>query len=194
MEENNIFSTLLSNESYNVEITCDNIFSIGSSDNRRYDFVINPGNRERGDRYLTLRLSVEGASNMEIALITDLIERKNCSAILEGDILILLHRNYVTSVDLTNGKAKSRELNVWGESYDLIRMADGYLVHGEFEIIKLDNALNTLWEFSGRDVFVSGSGKKSLEITEKSIILYDFLDNYYELDFCGNLIKEILSV
>ena len=70
-------------------------------------------------------------------------------------------------------------------------MPDGYLIYGEIEIIKLDNKFNTAWKFSGKDIFVSISGKNAFELTEQSIKLYDFEDNFYELDFNGNVICEI---
>ena len=62
------------------------------------------------------------------------------------------------------------------------------------EIIKLDDEFNTVWKFSGRDIFVSVSGKNAFELTEQSIKLYDFEDNFYEIDFDGKLINEELKV
>ena len=72
-------------------------------------------------------------------------------------------------------------------------MSDGYLIYGEIEIIKLDNEFNVAWKFSGRDIFVSISGKNAFEIAEQSIKLYDFEDNFYEIDFDGKLINEKLK-
>ena len=72
-------------------------------------------------------------------------------------------------------------------------MSDGYLIYGEIEIIKLDNEFNTLWKFSGRDIFVSTTGKNAFELTDHSIKLYDFNDNFYEIDFDGKLINEELK-
>lgn len=55
----------------------------------------------------------------------------------------------------------------------------------------LDFNFNKKWSFSGRDVFVSVSRRKPFELCENSIKLYDFEDNFYEIDFMGNLISEI---
>ena len=61
------------------------------------------------------------------------------------------------------------------------------MIYGEIEIIKLDNNFNIVWKFSGKDIFVSVSGKNAFEFTAGSIKLYDFEDNFYELDFDGNI-------
>ena len=41
---------------------------------------------------------------------------------------------------------------------------------------------------SMRDIFVSISNREPITIREKSICLYDFEDNYYEIDFDGKQI------
>ena len=46
-----------------------------------------------------------------------------------------------------------------------------------------------VWAFSGKDIFASVSGKLPFEIKDELICLYDFEDNYYEIDFEGNHIK-----
>ena len=85
------------------------------------------------------------------------------------------------------------KLDVFGTTFSIYRMSDGYLIYGEIEIIKLDNEFNTLWKFSGRDIFVSTTGKNAFELTDHSIKLYDFNDNFYEIDFDGKLINEELK-
>lgn len=45
------------------------------------------------------------------------------------------------------------------------------------------------WSFSGKDIFVSLSNKKPVELRDNSICLYDFEDNYYEIDYDGNVIN-----
>ena len=78
------------------------------------------------------------------------------------------------------------------EAFSLYRVRGGFLIHGELEIIKFDDNLNKLWEWVGNDILVSISGKKSLELTKSSIRVTDFSDNFYELDYDGNLIRQIL--
>lgn len=44
--------------------------------------------------------------------------------------------------------------------------------------------------FSGRDIFVSASGKEAFTLTKDTVQLYDFEDRYYELDLEGSLLNE----
>ena len=54
----------------------------------------------------------------------------------------------------------------------------------------IDNNLNELWNFCGKDIFVSISGKNPFEICNDRIKLYDFEDNYYEINFDGKQINQ----
>ncbi len=186
--------TIFQNDKYFVEITLDETYTIDSADNKRYDYVLNPSNKRRGDMYKVLHLSVKGVRNVDIALIGDYYTYPEDCAILEDDILTVLQNDYITLIDLKSVRIiVCYELDVFGTTFSIYRMSDGYLIYGEIEIIKLDNEFNVAWKFSGRDIFVSISGKNAFEIAEQSIKLYDFKDNFYEIDFDGKLINEKLK-
>ena len=72
-----------------------------------------------------------------------------------------------------------------GEEYEKLNktISIGILNFNYFKDIK---DFHTKWKFSGRDIFVSASGKKSFELCEDRIKLYDFNDDYYEIDLNGN--------
>ena len=141
-----------------------------------------------------MHLSVKGVRNVDIALIGDYYTYPEDCAILEDDILTVLQNDYITLIDLKLVRIIAcYELDVFGTTFSIYRMSDGYLIYGEIEIIKLDNEFNVAWKFSGRDIFVSISGKNAFEIAEQSIKLYDFEDNFYEIDFDGKLINEKLK-
>lgn len=55
----------------------------------------------------------------------------------------------------------------------------------------LDFEFNERWKFLGKDIFVSVSGKTAFQLCEKTVKLYDFEDNFYEIDFDGTLISDI---
>ena len=81
-------------------------------------------------------------------------------------------------------------LDTMAPNFEIYKVDTGYLIHGEMDITMLNDKLETLWSFSGRDIFVSISGKPPFEIKADRICLYDFEDNYYELDFNGNVIHD----
>ena len=115
-------------------------------------------------------------------------------AILEDNILTVLQNDYISQIDLETVQIiAGYELDVLGTTFSIYRISDGYLIYGEIEIIKFDNEFNVAWKFSGRDIFVSITDKNAFELTDRSIKLYDFEDNFYEIDFNGNLIREELK-
>ena len=67
-----------------------------------------------------------------------------------------------------------------------------FILYGEVEIYRVDKNLNVLWEFSGKDVYVKKSGgEPAFQMKDDRICLYDFSDNYYEIDYEGNILMEI---
>lgn len=187
-------STIFQNDRYCVKITIDETYTIDSADNKRYDYVLNPSSKRRRDMYKVLHLLVKGVQSADIALIGDYYTYPEDCAILEDSILTVLQNDYITQIDLKTVQIIAcYELDVFGTTFSIYRMADGYLIYGEIEIIKFDNNFNPVWKFSGRDIFVSISDKNAFELTEQSIKLYDFDDNFYELDFDGNIICEVLK-
>lgn len=181
--------TVLENDRFCVEIGLDSSFALDSADNKRYDKVYNPCALMGRDMYQTLSLFVDGEKSLELALIVDARLTRGDFAVLEGGLLTILHFDHITRIDLNTELIQSAGLDVAGETFSLYRLEVGYLVHGECEIIRLNDDLAPLWTFSGYDVFVSISGKSSLELTRRTIRLNDFSDNYYELDYDGNVLR-----
>ncbi|MDE5737188.1 MAG: hypothetical protein K2H93_02355, partial [Oscillospiraceae bacterium] len=65
------------------------------------------------------------------------------------------------------------------------------ILYGEYIIYRIAKDLSIKWEFSGRDIFVRYEGNAPAFIMKKDrICLYDFEDNYYEIDYNGKLILD----
>ena len=70
------------------------------------------------------------------------------------------------------------------------RISHSYIIHGEIEIIMLNDAFEEQWTFAGRDIFATQSNKNPFTICDNTIELFDWEDNYYKIDFDGNLVEE----
>lgn len=174
----------LKNDLCKVEIVLDNTWP---SDDAA-DYIYNPQNYAEDDYYKTFLIHLNLYSRkFSIALIGDgNCYEKNC-AVLEGKNLTILQGWDVLQIDVTTGlltKACSLESN--GCNFEIHKVNDGYLIYGEIDITMLNHDLQKKWSFSGYDVFCSITGKKSFEIKPNYICLYDFYDNYYEIDFDGH--------
>lgn len=129
---------------------------------------------------------------ISIALIGDFYSSdKNC-AVLEDETLTILQNDAIVQLDINNGTIINfKELDSFGCNYEIYKVKNGFIIYGEIEITMLDFNFNTKWSFSGKDIFVSISEKKAFELCQNSIKLYDFEENFYEIDFSGKLISAI---
>lgn len=178
------------NEKCCIEIKEDKTYIINSSYNLNYDLILNPENYCGDDYYKVLSIKIDLFSKkLYIALIGSYFSSDfdDC-AILDNDILTVLQGNTITQIKITDG-SMVRHIKFDDELYfEIHKIKEGYIIYGELEIIMLDFDFIKKWSFAGEDIFISISGKIPFKLKEDRICLYDFLDNYYEIDFNGNLI------
>lgn len=112
-------------------------------------------------------------------------------ALLDGPFLIVMMNEQLFKISLSDGTVVSYQvLDSFGSNFGIFRTERGYVVHGEVEVLFLNEELEVTASFSGRDIFVSASGKELFTLTKDAVQLYDFEDRYYELDLEGNLLNE----
>lgn len=152
--------------------------------------ILDPKNLLQQSFYKVLLITVVlQDKNLQIALIGDGYSVSKQCAVLEDTVLTVLQNDMIVQLDVTNGSlVKHKDLEWFGCNFELHKLENDYLIYGEECIVRLDHELKEKWRFSGKDIFVSASGKQSFELGHDSIKLYDFQDNFYELDFSGQLI------
>lgn len=184
----------LQSELCRITITIDDTYTVDSADNRYYDSIYNPKHYKHNDFSRTFAIEIDQFYKQQyIALIGSYYsyDTENC-AILENRLLTVLQNNAVAQIDITDGKLLLyKQFKCLGCCFGIYRVKNGYIVYGELEVIMLDLQLHKNWGFMGKDIFVSYSRKNCFEILEQSIRLYDFEDNFYEIDFDGNLISDV---
>lgn len=173
-----------------IKITIDKTYTIGSADNRYYDIVHNPCSYTRNDLARTLSIHVNLFSHeYRIALVGPYNTFDYDCAILEDERLIVLQDNLITVISILDGAMIDKiEIDCLGCNFGIYKVKNGYIIYGEIEITMLDFEFQKKWSFSGRDIFVSITGKEPFELRENSISLYDFEDNHYEIDYNGELV------
>jgi len=182
---------ILDNKNCIVKIDIDEAYTVDSTDNRCYDVVLNPFNYNHSDLTKTLAIHVDWFSKeFCIALISPYYVSDLDCAILDNDVLTVLQDEAITQINIMDGSINRHiKLDSLGCNFAIYKIKNGYIIYGEIEITMLDFNFVEKWTFSGKDIFVSVSGKLPFEIKENSICLHDFEDNYYEIDFDGNLIR-----
>lgn len=72
--------------------------------------------------------------------------------------------------------------------FQIFKQNDDYLVHGETQVTKLNKNGKIIWQFEGDDIFVS-LDDESFRIENDSILLMDFSNRKYKIDFDGKIIE-----
>ena len=179
---------VLQNEIARIDISTDETYTIGSADNRHYDAVLNPTGYRRSNLSKTFSIHIDLYSKeFQIALIGSFYSLDSNCAVLEDDILTILQDDTITQIKITDASlVRHIALDCFGCNFAIYKVKKGYIIYGEIEITMLDFNFEKQWSFSGKDIFASISGKEPFKILENSICLYDFEDNYYEIDFDEN--------
>lgn len=183
---------LLQNGKFSIKITLDDTYIINSADNPfHYDKVLYARELSQNDFYKTLSIEIDnGIDIFKIALIGDYFSYDFDCAVLNDDILTVMQNWNLTSISLYDFKiVKSVNLPENGTNYSIHRCKYGYLIYGEMQIIMLDFEFNVLWDFMGRDIFVTRNESKPFDFNDSKIMLYDWENNYYELDYNGNILS-----
>lgn len=115
------------------------------------------------------------------------------SAVLDDDSLLVCCGDSLFSLELPTLKLNWQTRADLAACFQVYKLHDDYLVHGELEISKLSKDGDVIWSFSGADIFVSPDGGDSLLITEDRIELVDWEKNQYILDFNGKVISDSMN-
>lgn len=173
-----------------IRIELDDSYVIKPSEDQHYDIWMNFDHYDwRSSFHKYFHVKVNSLYTFALIATGDKWYYDNEKAILHGSCLTILQGWRIIQVDIHTGKMINVvTLDVLGSIIDMFEVNDNYLIYGEVYIVMLDASLHELWTFMGRDIFISMTGKKSFELKNDSICLYDFVDNYYELDYEGNQI------
>lgn len=177
---------VLENEKCCIKINIDETYTVDSMDNRHYDVVLNPCNYKRSDLSKTLSIHIDlFLHDYSIALIGPFYTYDSHCATLDNETLTVLQDNTITQLKITEGTIiRHVKFDCWFGCNDAIyKVEQGYVIVGEIEITMLDFDFTKKWSFVADNVVVSSTFK----LQENSMCLYDIEDNYYEVDFDGNL-------
>lgn len=181
---------ILQNEQFSVEIK-----KIGSPLNEElFDFVYDFENYKNEDLFTVLEIKCSNfGKQIVIAIFCDFCGDYECCTVLNKNKLVIAKFNTVYEIDLERGDVKYKIFTDLAGAVGLYKVEDGYIIHGEMEIVKLDFELNEVWWFSGADIFATINGEKAFSITKDKIQLVDFQNNHYTINLTGELIEDFMK-
>lgn len=164
-------------------------YDINSADNKPYDKVIQMADADFAKSFsLTIQ---DGMELTTIMLIAPYYTPAYTIIADHPDGLLLMLNTIICIFDPIKCEIIRRlDIDPIGTMFEVHRYKEDYILYGEFEIYRVTSELEILWTFSARDIWVRcGSDEPAFVMKEDRICLYDFEDNYYEIDYEGKLLK-----
>jgi len=133
----------------------------------------------------------------EEKIISVLLEGEGCicgigkeNVLLDDDRLLVASGNIVFCVFLPSLELLWHTQVDMATCFEIAPYQDDYITHGEVEISRLNKQGEILWQFSGKDIFVSPIERTpSFTLTPKGIELVDFNYESYFIDYDGKLLR-----
>ena len=175
-------------ETLKVNIQKEKHFRINSAIESHYDVVLNPYGLDHNTSFETLSVIVDNYSNEKhLAIIGQIINDDYKTAILNDCDLIMLIDSMLIVIDCKSFEVKIQKEITEGYYFSIHSFNNGYIIHGELDIIKLTSApaFEVEWTFSGNDIFVTPDGSSSFQINNDVIYLKDWNDKEYVVDKNG---------
>lgn len=173
---------------YNICIKETPPYSLDSTDNKYYDSIII---LEENEFNKFIEIEVERCGDIRTVLMVVPFYTPIESFVAPHRDGLFMMLNDVLCVFSPDNAAviKQIRINPMGIMFEVHQLEDDYILYGEMEIYRISQDLNVKWDFSGRDIFVSYQGNDSTFVMKQDrICLYDFENNYYEINFEGKLI------
>ena len=159
---------------------------------KRFDYVFDPCVHITDEFHSTFSVKVEKKSQtFSIALIGSFFAFDSQCAALDGSTLTVLMDDEIFVLDLES-ISLIRHKAIGNESYFAIYpIENGYIIHGEQTILRLNRNFEQVWRFGGSDIFVTqNNGEGSFAIADDRIYLEDWNGYKFILDLDGKLLLE----
>lgn len=142
-------------------------------------------------------------TKLDIKVIEDEIELNNAiigsegcgssihktSQIIESDRILICCSNTIFCLDLPtlNLKWKTKVDEI--TAFEIFKINNGYIIHGELVVSRINRNGNILWQNGGAEIFVTPQGKNDFEIVDNFVIVKDWDNKTYKWDLNGNQIE-----
>ena len=110
------------------------------------------------------------------------------SSLIDNDQLIICCCDTVFSLTLPHLNLQWINQADHATCFEIYKLQDDYVVHGETVISRIDKGGNIKWKFGGSDIFVSFDNEEAFQLNADHIALIDFYKIKYKIDFGGKVI------
>ncbi|MDE6780403.1 MAG: hypothetical protein K2J40_02960 [Ruminococcus sp.] len=179
---------------YEIRIMQAPPYSFNSVDNKPYNKVIVIENSEykRG-----FEIEIERFGEVQTVLIISSYHtpENSFTALHKDGLFMMLNEVLCVFNPETLSVDRQTKINPMGTMFEVHTYSKDYILYGEMDIYRISEDLSVKWDFSGRDIFVNYQvNEPAFKMTSDRICLYDFEDNYYEIDYNGYVITDKTDV
>jgi len=136
----------------------------------------------------------DGVDNTKVIIDTPPFTNTACCSFQYDNKLVLILDYILCIFDINKLEITNKIETEISDVFGVYRYNDDLIIHTEMIIYRIDKDLNFKWDYTGKDIFVAyDDNKYAFEMKEDKICLYDFLDDYYEIDYDGNILLFVES-
>lgn len=184
--------THYTSDRYRIDIYEDLGFAGGLEDGAiQYDLVYFDKSEYQSPSVYVIKIFQDGAllQSAVIGSIGGGTVIRSSSTIIEDDRLLVCCSDTIYCLSIPDLTLLWRTQADQATCFEIYKYQDSYIIHGEFEISRLDKNGNILWQQSGADIFTTLEGIDNFSITEKYILATDWENRKYKFDFNGQSIS-----
>jgi len=179
--------------SQRYQISIDKIYGpLKSEDLNSFDYVFDPKDHITDEFHSVFLIKIESTKKaLTVGLIGSFFCINDQCAVLDGSILTVLMDDEIFVLDIES-ISLIRHTSIGDEPYFAIYpIENGFIIHGELTILRLNKDFDQVWQFSGSDIFVTqNNGEESFAIADDRIYLEDWNGYKFILDLDGKLLQE----
>lgn len=179
--------------SQRYQISIDKIYGpLKSEDLNLFDYVFDPKDHITDEFHSAFSIKIESTKKtLTVGLIGSFFANNDQCAVLDGSILTVLMDNEIFVLDIES-ISLIRHTSIGDEPYFAIYpIENGFIIHGELTILRLNKDFDQVWQFSGSDIFATPDvDKETFAISNDKIFLEDWNGYKFILDLDGNLLQE----
>ncbi|WP_010516057.1 hypothetical protein [Leptospira licerasiae] len=167
-----------------IKIISDSTFGIGSVDNlHSYDRIIDVNHDIASTKFgiFTTNCSVLLANSGVSGL------HENCY-LVKNDFLYLCLGDSVFSLAIPSLELQWRSQVDGISCFGIYEISDGFIIHGELEITRINIAGNIIWQHSGSDIFTTSDGIDVFKIENNIIYAKSWDDRLYRFTLDGEIL------
>lgn len=183
---------------YFIEIIDDKDYSIISTDNiRKYKFEYNSGDVISERFYPTSKHGIRITDKLTEDEISSAIICENGGATtvhekswhIENDKIWVCVCDKIYCLDIPTLKIEWHGRFDYATNFSINPYKGDFIIHGELDILRIDQNGKIKWRFGGRDIFMSENGSNNFIISTDAIVAIDWQGYEYRIDENGNELK-----